>query len=264
MDEESRTQAQVASELEGRNKRKRSEASEDAEIPLKRTKGETHLSGELGLTGRIPNEILSEIFLLCPRLNHSFVAEANPWSFTRVCRRWRRISINLPQIWTTIVIGVADITKTARRSNHTLEMLKLILTRTAEKNLHVVISVTQVPPKRIRVFFDLLRSTCHRWASLSLLGRVRKADWTGDKYAGIAMYPEKNHHPQGFASLERVTIESMATFEHRRKLLTAFERAPKLRFISLQGFAGTQKRGDPPPGLNWGLLSHFEIECFPE
>ncbi|KAL0057577.1 hypothetical protein AAF712_015775 [Marasmius tenuissimus] len=173
-----------------------------------------------------------------------------------------QVSTDLPQMWTTTVLSVADITKTARRSNHAFEMLKLILSRTAEKGLHVIIGAAQVPPKRSRISFDLLRSTCHRWTSLELLGRVRKADWMGDKYAGIAMYPEKGHL-QGFASLESVTIESMATYEYRRKLLTALERAPKLRSINMRGLADTQKRGDPPPAFNGSLLSHFEIECFP-
>ncbi|KAL0056684.1 hypothetical protein AAF712_016709, partial [Marasmius tenuissimus] len=172
------------------------------------------------------------------------------------------VSTDLPQMWTTIVLSVADITKTARRSNHAFEMLKLILARTAEKDLHVIIGAAQVPPKRSRISFDLLQSTCHRWTSLELLGRVRKANWMGDKYGGIAMYPEKSHL-QGFASLESVTIDSMATYEYRRKLLTALERAPKVCSINMRGLADTQKRGDPPPAFNWGLLSHFEIECFP-
>ena len=66
----------------------------------------SHLRGMLSTTRLLPPEVLSNIFLTClPNeidysdfaLNHS-----TPWSFSRVCRKWRSVCLSTPWLWVNI------------------------------------------------------------------------------------------------------------------------------------------------------------------
>ncbi|KAF9023962.1 hypothetical protein BDZ89DRAFT_892265, partial [Hymenopellis radicata] len=53
----------------------------------------------------IPNEILAEIFGHCVLKAYSaedpdaLNPKGAPWLLTRVCHRWRELTINLPELW---------------------------------------------------------------------------------------------------------------------------------------------------------------------
>ncbi|KAF9006862.1 hypothetical protein BDZ89DRAFT_930848, partial [Hymenopellis radicata] len=53
----------------------------------------------------IPNELLAEIFRHCIRETYRFCRpdaldpRGAPWLFSEVCRRWRGLVLNTPQLW---------------------------------------------------------------------------------------------------------------------------------------------------------------------
>ncbi|KAF9034208.1 hypothetical protein BDZ89DRAFT_925755, partial [Hymenopellis radicata] len=53
----------------------------------------------------IPDEVLAEIFDHCmvkvykPKSPDALDPGGAPWLLTRVCRRWRALVVNLPQLW---------------------------------------------------------------------------------------------------------------------------------------------------------------------
>ncbi|KAG1886168.1 hypothetical protein F4604DRAFT_1675824 [Suillus subluteus] len=53
---------------------------------------------------RLPNEILSEIFLYCLPEDDDLVCGSRqaPISLTRICRRWREVAVSLPMLWCTL------------------------------------------------------------------------------------------------------------------------------------------------------------------
>lgn len=71
---------------------------------------------------KAPNEILSEIFLhSCPRINdHSSAASISPLTLSHVCRLWRSVSFNSPQLW-----SYADLVAPRRSLTSLKEMLKI-------------------------------------------------------------------------------------------------------------------------------------------
>lgn len=59
------------------------------------------------ILARIPNEVFSEIFLrCCPSVNdRSPIASLSPLTLSHVCRLWRNIAFNTPQLWSYSSLG---------------------------------------------------------------------------------------------------------------------------------------------------------------
>ncbi|KAG2141922.1 hypothetical protein DEU56DRAFT_855425, partial [Suillus clintonianus] len=66
---------------------------------------------------RLPNEILSQIFIFClPEIHKVFPGPASklvsPMLLTRVCQRWREVAINMPSLWCKLRL---DLDRNSRR-----------------------------------------------------------------------------------------------------------------------------------------------------
>ncbi|KAJ6560353.1 hypothetical protein B0H19DRAFT_895180, partial [Mycena capillaripes] len=59
---------------------------------------------------RLPPEILGKIFLLTMRWrlledkSIKFQLSLGPWGLTRICSRWRNISVSFPMLWKTVIL----------------------------------------------------------------------------------------------------------------------------------------------------------------
>ncbi|KAJ8073954.1 hypothetical protein PM082_012238 [Marasmius tenuissimus] len=214
--------------------------------------------GEKGALGRLPVELLREIFLCCPARTSSFKASMMPWTLGRVCRRWRQVASSTRELWTTISFQVCDLTAvfTKRDRAETLyEMLCLMLARRAGKKLHVKVELDRRPPEEIRRFFDLLRSATRDWVSLTLGGSPERR--------GVALYPQPEDR-EGFASLEAVSVQDMTARERKGKLRESLEKAPKLHPIAIHHLNKTRNvHNSPPiplPLFRWPKLVHFALD----
>ncbi|KAL0568925.1 hypothetical protein V5O48_013045 [Marasmius crinis-equi] len=123
-------------------------------------------------------------------------------------------------------------------------MLLTILKRSRKRKLHVHITTDGQPRSQetLTPFFNLLRSSSSRWASLTLLGR-KKVSVTS---AGQTLCPSLH---DGFFSLEQVTIEDIDTYDPDGKLRNALVDAPCLRSVSI----------NKPGQLNWPQLTKLEL-----
>ncbi|KAJ7454395.1 hypothetical protein FB451DRAFT_1279814 [Mycena latifolia] len=174
---------------------------------------------------RLPPEILSLIFLftLPPPHDSSLhrycePRKISPWLISRVCRRWRDVSLSTPSIWAHPFIS-----QYLRQSRAQLE---LQLERSGKANLHPQIwgparSLLTVPAQ----LAALIRAS-DRWTSLSL-----SFDWT--LLHGL-LAPLKGHVDQ----LEELDITGVwggpsALPEGAR--LDVFQIAPRLHTVSIVG-----------------------------
>ncbi|KAJ8073955.1 hypothetical protein PM082_012239 [Marasmius tenuissimus] len=220
-------------------------------------------SGEQGAVGRIPVEILTEIFLQCSPGASSFRVSETPWTLGHVCRRWRQVASSTPELWLTVSIQPWEISAVARVSHRAeilCEMLSTILARCAGKKIHVKVGIDIRPPKKARCFFKLLRSTTRDWASLTL----GETSYAFEASEGVALYPQSRDR-KSFASLEAVTIDDMSTWERQGRFLEALEKAPKLRSITIHHldkarneYATSQVRNTLPL-FCWAKLVHLEL-----
>ncbi|KAK1229341.1 hypothetical protein PQX77_007595 [Marasmius sp. AFHP31] len=217
-------------------------------------------NGEKGALGRLPVELLREMFLCCPSGTSSFKASGMPWTLGRVCRRWRQVASSTRELWTTISFQDSDLNAVFRnrqRAHKHYEMLHLMLARRAEKKLHIKVELDRLPPIEMRRFFDLLRSTTRDWVSLTLDGYP----YTHEGSGGVPLYPQPEDR-KGFASLEAVSIQDMSTWECQGKLRESLEKAPKLCSITIHHFNKTRNIV-PFPLFRWPKLVHFELDRSP-
>ncbi|KAJ3536870.1 hypothetical protein NMY22_g5842 [Coprinellus aureogranulatus] len=155
---------------------------------------------------RIPGDILGLIFLAA-RHNHGFPAIA----ISHVCRAWREMALNMPQLWAVISFnpkayhmpqGVTESSldslpeenrkiflkpweeKWEKRDEAALTRLSAYIHRSGTRKLTIIIKAdmpSQVPgmKHRHRLFRELvttLRSTSSRWLSLEIEVSLREAD----------------------------------------------------------------------------------------
>ncbi|KAK0435608.1 hypothetical protein EV421DRAFT_2039044 [Armillaria borealis] len=128
---------------------------------------------------RLPPEVLSEIFLQCIDENgteneasrfldatpscpkNSLDPSQCPWTLSKVCSKWRAISLSFPRLWSNIHLHVRD--KKPRKSIRTLN---LQLHRSGTHALKVAFTVS--PMKDLPPITEVLISSCLRWKTLFL------------------------------------------------------------------------------------------------
>ncbi|KAJ3850849.1 hypothetical protein EV368DRAFT_84130 [Lentinula lateritia] len=114
---------------------------------------------------RMPEDLLVEIFLhgagiytdpgeYFPSANHSLDLGSPPWTYSRVCRRWKEIAMRTPRVWTRVKINVNHLvsrresswTKSVNRLPLGLSLLSGYLGRSAALPLavHLDISVSNI------------------------------------------------------------------------------------------------------------------------
>ncbi|KAL0568286.1 hypothetical protein V5O48_013705, partial [Marasmius crinis-equi] len=171
---------------------------------------------------------------------------------------WRRVSLGMPELWTSIYVWVPELSYNDERSQVVIEMMDAVLDRAAGEKLHVHVDTDAVAPRETRRFFTLLRSTCADWVSLTLRGTILyRGGWHDQHYLGHPIFPEAKDET-GFSSLETIDIEDMVTYEYRDKLLKALENASQLRSIKISSYPRKRLLNAPVPTFPWSHLTTFE------
>jgi len=129
----------------------------------------------LTITKRLPPEIMSEIFILCPpltthspRLNDFHRDISLPLSLSSVCRLWRSIAHSTPALWTSFRIYIPS-----RDFPQRIQQAKQWLSRSRQLPLsirilsHPSVSLNPLDP-RVGELIDLVNSYSHRWESLEI------------------------------------------------------------------------------------------------
>ncbi|KAJ6479183.1 hypothetical protein C8R47DRAFT_1137256 [Mycena vitilis] len=140
---------------------------------------------------RFPPEILGQIFLYTvPPLDEleremrytssRFGMRLSPWLLTRICSRWRSISLSFPSLWANIILwsalpapgnpapsdmGSFEISdEEVSLVGYPFDMLKAQLTRSANAPLRVVLRGPTLPDDALAILLD----SSARWVSLEL------------------------------------------------------------------------------------------------
>ncbi|KAJ8092118.1 hypothetical protein PM082_021650 [Marasmius tenuissimus] len=212
--------------------------------------------------GKIPDEVLKDIFLGIPYTENIFSLSEGPWPLTRVSSRWYDVAAHTPGLWTTIKFNLDDISSSARQMEGSVELLALVLERSAGRKLCVDFTAREAPPKCSQPFLDVLRSTRQNWVELSLQGMVALGcqGKKGEMFGGLRLFPDAaSGDTAGFDSLKKVIITDLVPYERRREFVTALEKAPNLRIIIVNGLEQARRPHDPPPVFSWGKLTHVSL-----
>ncbi|KAF7347261.1 F-box domain-containing protein [Mycena venus] len=118
-----------------------------------------------------PPEILGRIFLLTlpptdeikklAASENGFGIGASPWVLTRVCSRWRKISLSFPFLWSNVILPPLDVSK---RRPYPLDMLNTQLMRSGNVPLSIVVQNPEDLPQDV---LTALLSSSSRWESLT-------------------------------------------------------------------------------------------------
>ncbi|KAL0578099.1 hypothetical protein V5O48_003878 [Marasmius crinis-equi] len=121
---------------------------------------------------KIPPELLCSIFCRCPHSESTFKPGEAPWILGRVCRQWRNLSLNLPELYQTIHLDHHSI---QRHFDNAEEIFQIALQRTHGKELRVIF---YLPGKYnglmheisaiIPAIATLLKPTVDRWTYLEM------------------------------------------------------------------------------------------------
>ncbi|KAJ7218715.1 hypothetical protein C8J57DRAFT_273803 [Mycena rebaudengoi] len=95
----------------------------------------------ISVARRIPPEILGEIFLLTLPSQETMwhttsCVDSSPWLVGRICSRWRKIALDLPELWTTVSIHKLS-EGTDAHPSLLLYRLEMLLQRSANQPLHL-------------------------------------------------------------------------------------------------------------------------------
>ncbi|KAJ7659208.1 hypothetical protein DFH06DRAFT_1044408 [Mycena polygramma] len=169
-----------------------------------------------------PVEIICEIFRLAVQIT------GDPWVLSQICRRWRRIALEFPFIWSSININLsprAPLFKSPARSLDTLAKTTALLVRSAGAPLTLVFRAPRTMTEGVlrdyvSDLFAMLVAHAERWENVHLV-----------------VYPE--HYPYlaplrgRLSSLKTLVLGGMHEPESQ---LTPFHVAPKLRNLTLIGY----------------------------
>ncbi|KAJ6447513.1 hypothetical protein C8R45DRAFT_188827 [Mycena sanguinolenta] len=182
----------------------------------------------------------SEIFLHClPDLQHAvpiFFRSSEipiPLLLSQICRAWRHIALNTPQIWAIFRIDVhAWLTDRARVALHLAKWLE----RAGLSPLSFVYSARSaaiVPP---------ILALAHQWQNVCLR-RLSHTDLVAHRF--------KSSLHARLPNLETLEISTDVTNIPGNSVVTAFELAPRLRHVDLEYLPPTMIL------LPWNQLTHF-------
>ncbi|KAK0466598.1 hypothetical protein IW261DRAFT_1113505 [Armillaria novae-zelandiae] len=178
---------------------------------------QAHAKKILAPCRRLPNELLTDIFIRCLSLGHRYSSPLDPcalhWTLSHVCRKWREVVIGTTEIWSDIHLDfVYDWFLNGRRKHEAAVMLGVALDRARPHNLNVFIRLKDdISTHPICV---VLLPTVRYWKSLRVYGNP---DFLSP-YCGF------------FDRLEAVDMQGDDLV--RPQALETFAVAPRLRFFS--------------------------------
>ncbi|KAJ7162697.1 hypothetical protein C8R43DRAFT_305831 [Mycena crocata] len=132
-----------------------------------------HSSLTVPLRGRMPNELLSHIFMLavCDMVDvdtppdRAETEMQGAWIISHVCRRWREIALSLPGLWSVVVLDF-DPPRGCRLSEHAL---KTHLQRSKNMSLTIIFRTASERNSYMqRIAFSLIISHSLRWETAAL------------------------------------------------------------------------------------------------
>ncbi|KAJ8083621.1 hypothetical protein PM082_009496 [Marasmius tenuissimus] len=215
--------------------------------------------------GRLPLEILHDIFSLCPR--STFNLDESPWVLTQVCRLWRVVAISEPKLWASIDIDFLEIYESGISPANYNTILETVLERTKTTPLHV----------RITVSMDFFEAGDELVASLGPYApRVVSLKYIADGEHRIQQVPAIPLPESGFEALERLHYQiprrapsepTVAGWRYIQPSLphgaiiflrSVLDAAPKLRRITLSSCSyavGTIYHSE----FNWRNITHLSL-----
>ncbi|KAF8183620.1 hypothetical protein BJ912DRAFT_905849 [Pholiota molesta] len=188
----------------------------------------------LGPSGRLPIELLSEIFLLC--VDESVDARNTihiPLLLSNICSRWRAAAIANPQLWARLSIqlsGTVSRPKTA--------LVDTWLTRSAACPLTIYVFWEEAPYADTHTVLDRLMDHAERWRTMFFYL----------PYRAFKSFARVRNRLPILADLSLGTDDDVIPGD-----LNMFEVAPSLRSLECVNFAPTVLR------FPWGQLEDIPL-----
>ncbi|KAJ7471453.1 hypothetical protein B0H11DRAFT_1372679 [Mycena galericulata] len=202
---------------------------------------------------KIPNELLSEIFLQCTERNSS--CKWNPrtdpeWVLVQVCSRWRAIALSTPRMWRQFFFPASWTRLDSYgipSSGSVKAIISLQLERSAEAPLAINFTGDPfcLPGNPREIILDPLFRVAHRWQEAELR--------LGDLDLGHFIAPT---YTTSFPSLKTLCVKNRG----QRDPFVLFKSTPLLKELGY----GDQHIGNYPPSLsriNALPLSHLQKLC---
>ncbi|KAJ7625776.1 hypothetical protein FB45DRAFT_922291 [Roridomyces roridus] len=108
---------------------------------------------------RLPTELCTVIFKLCLQYHGAYLAKPSPREapllLTHICRRWRDVCLDTPDLWTSIHFTTGSV-----------ELLKLWLSRTGDRLLDVTLN--SVHTEKATQLLELIMIQAHRLRAIHL------------------------------------------------------------------------------------------------
>ncbi|KAJ6580780.1 hypothetical protein B0H19DRAFT_1112346 [Mycena capillaripes] len=129
----------------------------------------TRNTAVLSVLRRMPAEVFEEIFSwTLPSTSGAldlgrFDMGASPWVLTRVCSRWRAISLSTPSLWSRVTIDYT----TTREPSYPLLLVEAHIQRSQKLKIHFYASPNVDSLPQIQMF-ELLSQYSSRWEELSI------------------------------------------------------------------------------------------------
>lgn len=178
-----------------------------------------------GPSGRLPIELLSEIFLLCMdnKMDDDKIIRI-PLLLSKICSRWRSAAINNPRLWSRLSVHLLD-----QRSSIHPALLDIWLRRSGACPLTIYVFWEDPPFADSHMILDMLMAHSERWKTMFFYLPYR-AFGSFDKVRGrLGM----------LTSLTLGTGDDILPPPPHSAQLDIFQIAPRLRSIECVNFAPT-------------------------
>lgn len=199
----------------------------------------------------IPTEILLMIFLFLDFSEANlFQTSGGPWLLTKVCSRWREIVLDYPLFWTHVNV---DLSYRGYSSGHGQGaradlLLSTFVERSKNLPLNVQIRWRNVEDASEDAYngMTVLLSTCHRWKKAVL-------DLHSTLFYEIS--------PTIMGRLSELEVLNLSLnlpdkyLRNRRSVIDAFQIAPKLRDVRIDGSSYATRNVRLP----WSQITHLNV-----
>ncbi|KAJ6502146.1 hypothetical protein C8R45DRAFT_610381 [Mycena sanguinolenta] len=142
----------------------------------------------------LPPEMLAEIFLFCPQYRYVGRVIPNPKDaplvLCAVCRQWRNIALNTPDLWSDLFVGPPQFSMTAKSAALYVDLCRRWLSRAQSVPLSLCVR-TFVPKASLHSVIDLIHRRSHQWRDITLGAGVP-----------LSIFPVDGRYP----FLERVSL----------------------------------------------------------
>ncbi|KAJ7718246.1 hypothetical protein B0H16DRAFT_1897681 [Mycena metata] len=124
----------------------------------------------------LPTELLIKIFKLTRQSRQEAIdfgkisLNHNAWGLARVCGRWRATVLDMPCMWSDLVISIP--TGTPPWVNYPIPLLKEQIERSGDDPMHVALISQEIPGYTTAKIFTAIVESCPRWETLDLFSKT--------------------------------------------------------------------------------------------